>query len=73
MIPIGAILWLMSYVFRLMFVAVAIQSLGLLAAAHTWHDRGFLALMVIPGALMLALWFRRGGRSACRLYRRARG
>jgi hypothetical protein len=73
MIPIQAVWWLLGYVIRLLFVAISIQSLGLLASAHTWHDRGFLALMVIPGVFILISWYRRGSRAVCRVYRRARG
>jgi hypothetical protein len=72
MTPFPAVWWLLGYVIRLLFVAISLQSLGLLVSAHTWHDRGFLALMTIPGLLILIAWFRRSSRAVRRLYRRVR-
>ncbi len=72
MIPVPAVWWLLGHMIRLLCVAISLQAFRLLVSAHTWHDRGFLALMVMPGLFILIAWFRRGSCAVRRLYRKVR-
>lgn len=72
MIPIPTVWWALGYIIRLLCVAISLQAVGLFTSAHTWHDRGSLLLMAIPGLIILIVWFRRSTRAIRRLYRRVR-